>query len=153
MKFLEANNPIGTPEFMVECECHCSILRFSVWKEENSIYLLHYGHEDPRVKVSQDFQLSLEEAKQVFKDLNSKRHSEITLTPDHSGIFKKYYKKAILSFHLIEYSDEGDRYIEVEFRIITKYLNKTIIGWGTIIPNKNVDSFLKNFEYLIKEIE
>ena len=149
---LYVGNPIGELEFMVECECHCSFLRFCLDQTKENVYLIHYGYKDHKIKGAQDFVLSKQEIQQILRDLRSKQTAKII--KDFAGLkkFNKKYKNYSLTFNLVTYSDEGDRYIEIDFSVKTKHFNKNIIGWGIIIPDKNVDIFLKKLKKLSEEL-
>ena len=148
MELIESPDKISNKEFMIECTCHCSLLRFSIIY--NDLYLEHYGWEDSRIKLSQGWEFSLAEARELLSKL--KKREDVAFTSNkrfsHYGT-RIRYKNETISF---EWNKEDEyEYIAISYYVNTKILNRKIVGWDTIIGNKQIEPFLERLEQLVKE--
>ena len=148
MELIESPDKISSKEFMVECTCHCSLLRFSIF--DSDLYLEHYGWEDSRIKLSQGWEFSLTEARELLSKLK-KRGNIIFISNKRFSNYRTRmrYKNETISF---EWDKEDEyEYLTISYHVNTKILNRKIVGWDTIIENKQIEPFLGKLEQLIKE--
>ena len=148
MELIEAPDKISNKEFMIECTCHCSLLRFSIF--DNDLYLEHYGWEDSRIKLSQGWEFSLAEVRELISKLKKRENTAFTSNKRFNHYRTKMrYKNETVSFKCNR-EDEYE-YITISYYVNTKILNRKIVGWATIIENKQIESFIEKLEQLIKE--
>lgn len=150
MELIEAPGKTSNKEFMVECTCHCSLLKFSIF--DSDLYLEHYGWEDNRIKLSQGWEFSLAEAKELLSKLKKRENIVFTSNKRFSHYRTKMrYKNETISF---EWGREDEyEYLTISYYVNTKLFNRKIISWDTIIENKQIEPFLEKLEQLIKEVE
>ena len=148
MELIEAPDKISSKEFMIECTCHCSLLRFSIF--DNNLYIEHYGWEDSRIKLSQGWEFSLAEARELLSKLKKRENTAFTSNKRFSHYRTRMkYKNETISF---KWNREDEyEYLTISYYVNTKILNRKIVGWGTIIENKQIEPFLERLEQLIKE--
>lgn len=148
MELIEAPDKISDKEFMVECTCHCSLLRFSIF--DSDLYLEHYGWEDSRIKLSQGWEFSLTEAIELLSNLKKRENTSFTSNKRFNHYRTRMrYKNETVSF---KYNREDEyEYLTVNYYVNTKILNRKIVGWATIIENKQIESFIEKLEQLIEE--
>lgn len=148
MELIEAPNKISNKEFIIECTCHCSLLRFSMF--DSDLYLEHYGWEDSRIKLSQGWEFSLAEAGELLSKLKKREGIVFTSNKRFSHYRTRMrYKNETISF---EWDRENEyEYLTISYHVNTKILNRKIVGWDTIIENKQIKPFLERLEQLIKE--
>ena len=148
MELIEAPNKISNKEFIIECTCHCSLLRFSMF--DNELYLEHYGWEDSRIKLSQGWEFSLAEVRELISKLKKRENTSFTSNKRFSNYRTRMrYKNETISF---EWDKEDEyEYLTISYHVNTKILNRKIVGWDTIIENKQIEPFLERLEQLIKE--
>lgn len=150
MELIEAPDKISNKEFMVECTCHCSLLRFSIF--DGDLYLEHYGWEDSRIKLSQGWEFSLAEARELLSRLKKRENTAFISNKrfSHYGA-RMRYKSETISF---EWDREDEyEYLTISYYVNTKVLNRKIIGWDTIIENKQIEPFLERLGHLVEEME
>lgn len=150
MVLIEAPNKTADKEFMVECTCHCSLLRFGIF--DNKLYLEHYGWEYSRIKLSQGWEFSLIEARELLSKLKKRENTAFTSNKrfSHHRI-RMRYKNETISF---KWGREDEyEYLTISYYVNTKILNRRIDGWDTVIENKQIDSFIERLEQLVKELE
>lgn len=150
MELIEAPDKISNKEFMVECTCHCSLLRFSIF--DSDLYLEHYGWEDSRIKLSQGWEFSLAEARELLSRLKKRENTAFISNKrfSHYGV-RMRYKSETISF---EWDREDEyEYLTISYYVNTKVLNRKIIGWDTIIENKQIEPFLERLGHLVEEME
>ena len=150
MDLIEAPNKISDKEFMVECTCHCSLLRFSIFDSE--LYLEHYGWEDSRIKLSQGWEFSLVEVRELLYNMKKRENTSFTSNKRFSSYKTRMrYKNETISF---EWNREDEyEYLIISYYVNTKILNRKIIGWDTIIENKQIEPFIEKLEHLVEELE
>lgn len=150
MELIESPDKISNKEFMVECICHCSLIRFSIF--DNDLYLEHYGWENSRIKLSQGWEFSLTEARELLFNLKRRENINFTSNKRFSHYRTKMrYKSETISFEWDR--EDGYEYLTISYYVNTKILNRKIIGWDTIIENKQIEPFLEKLEQLVEELE
>lgn len=134
MKIIEATESSfgkSNAEFLLFCNCSCSIIRVIPLLTDRSVFLIHYGQENPKIKVAQDFELSSSQLHSLITALNS--HSAITFTAKRSS---KYLYEG-LSFNPIEdFYEEG---LEISFHVATK--RRKLVGWEILLCGSQVEEF------------
>lgn len=150
MELIESTNKIADGEFMVECTCHCSLLKFSIF--DSDLYLEHYGWEDSRIKLSQGWEFSLTNAKKLLSNLKRRENIAFTSSKKFSHHRTRMrYRSENISFEWNR--EDEDEYLTISYYVNTKILNRKIIGWDIFIENKQIDSFIEKLEQLIEELE
>ena len=150
MELIEAPDKISNKEFMIECTCHCSLLRFSIF--DSDLYLEHYGWEDSRIKLSQGWEFSLAEVRELLSKLKKRENTAFTSNKRFSHYRTRMrYKNETISF---KWNREDEyEYLTISYYVNTKILNRKIIGWDTVIENKQIEPFLERLEQLVKELK
>ena len=150
MELIESPGKISNKEFMVECTCHCSLLRFSIF--DSDLYLEHYGWEDSRIKLSQGWEFSLAEARELLSKLKTREDIAFISNKRFSHHRTRMrYKSETISF---EWDREDEyEYLTISYYVNTKILNRKIVGWDTIIENKQIETFLERLEQLVEELD
>lgn len=148
MELIESPDKSSNKEFIIECTCHCSLLRFSIF--DSDLYLEHYGWEDSRIKLSQGWEFSLDEVRDLLSKLKKRENTIFTSNKRFNHYRTRMrYKSETISF---KWSREDEyEYLTINYYVNTKILDRKIIGWDTIIENKQIEPFLERLEQLIKE--
>lgn len=150
MEVIEAPIKIADGEFMVECTCHRSLLRFSIFA--NDLNLEHYGWEDGRIKMSQNWEFSPTEAGELLSKLKKRENIAFTSNERFSHCRTRMrYKAENISFEW--FREEEYEYLTISYYVNTKLFNKKIIGWSTTIEDKQISPFIERLEQLIGRVK